>query len=329
VISTEDLLHKLIDIDSTSGNEAQLVRYISSIMRVAGFNIELIPTEVQSQVLIARMGNPKIYLSAHCDTVAPYIPFSENKTHIFGRGACDTKGALAAMITVCLQLHELKATDFGLIVTVDEEKDFKGAQAILDSKMPIPFVVVGEPTDLGVVNGHYGYQGFEFTAKGKSAHTSIPEKGINAIELLMPTLDQIIKFKPKDNSVGALVKIDGGKALNVVPDCASFIYTIRQSPQDTTNYARELKKLCTKRVTVHSLVGFNPIISKVPRSLSFLPEPKTVKYCTELTYLKKGIVLGPGSINDAHSDKEFVLKSELTQAVEIYRQIIRAFIDKG
>jgi acetylornithine deacetylase len=89
-IQAEKLLKSLIEIKSMSGEETQILLFLESLLKKEHFGLKRIPVKKDTFCLFATVGNPKIILQAHVDTVQPYIPFSENKDTIFGRGACDT-----------------------------------------------------------------------------------------------------------------------------------------------------------------------------------------------------------------------------------------------
>lgn len=164
----ETLLKSLMDIDSTSGNETMVLSYIEEMLKQEEFIIKRIPVTDRTYCILATIGTPKMLLQAHTDTVAPYIPFSENNDTIFGRGACDTKGCIASMLTAAIEAKQQGLTDFGLLFTVEEETTFHGAtEAGKVFNDPRPYVIVGEPTSLQPVTNHYGVETYTITAKVK------------------------------------------------------------------------------------------------------------------------------------------------------------------
>ncbi len=192
-----------------------------------------------------------------------------------------------------------------------------------DYSQNLPFMVVGEPTNLEPVNGHFGIGTITIKAKGKAARTSIPRQGVNAIEKLLVGLRKITDFSPTGGSLLSLTEISGGRAENVVPDRAQALYNFRISPQDKqTDYPVKFRKiLAGLDLSVEPGLILSPVKSIIPRRLAFLGSGKTVPYATELSFFKKGLVLGPGSIKWAHSQKEFVKIRELERAVNLYFKI--------
>lgn len=323
-----ELLKKLIDTSSLSGAENRICQIVASVLRNEGFSVKVNKVDENGSNIIVRVGKPKVFLMAHLDTVEPYFPYSETSELIYGRGACDTKGSAASMICAASACLAKNVRDFGLIFTVGEESDFRGVKKLLSSKIEIPFAVVGEPTSLGVVNGHYGYTELKLIANGKAVHTSNPEKGENAIEKLVFAINIIKeKVRPQKGTIMTLVKISGGTATNVVPDLAEALYSFRVSPYDNFDYLQIFKKRVGNLVGVFEGNKLDSVASKVPNHLKFLGKPKITKYCTELSFLgNRGVVIGPGDITVAHANNEFVKKAELEKAVEIYSEIIGSFI---
>ncbi|MDP2873912.1 MAG: M20/M25/M40 family metallo-hydrolase [bacterium] len=323
--SEEKLLKDLILIESQSNHEKDICNFIYNLLTKSGFKTIKNPVDANGFNIIAALGEPKVYLAGHLDTVSPFLDYRETKTHIFGRGACDTKGSVASMITAATNCKTKKLTNFGLIFTVGEEKDFRGARKIVASKMPLPFVVVGEPTALKVVNGHFGILVIKLSAQGKAAHSSQPQKGINAITILLEAVNSVNSLEIHPESLTSLVQISGGTADNVIPAEASAVFSFRISPADNTDYFQKIKALVSKKVTVDKTIDIKSVYTQVPEQLSFIKERLVVKYCTELSLFKNGIVLGPGDISFAHGANEQISKTELSEAVKCYSTIIENF----
>ena len=123
----------------------------------------------------------------------------------------------------------------------------------------------------------------------------------------------------------SLVQINGGFADNIIPDKAEAMFSFRISPDDLTDYAEKIKLLSTNDVEVEIVQQIGAVYCKVPTQLSFIKTVKTVKYLTELSFYKNGVVLGPGDIQYAHGPEENLDRKELPQAVEIYKEILRNF----
>ena len=324
----EELLKNLIEIPSPSESEIKICNYIFELLEKNDFTVKKQPVDQNGFNIIASKGTPSLYLSAHMDTVLPLIKFREDQNFIYGRGACDTKGSLVSMIAAGIKCKKEGFDNFGLIFTVGEETNFRGAIKIIDSEIKIPFIVVGEPTSLKIVNGHYGILVIKIVTQGKAAHSSYPQKGINAIDDLLPIISQIKQIKTHPQSLMSLVMINGGKADNIIPDRAEAVFSFRISPDDQNDYLGIIAGLLGKKAVIQKEIDIKSVYSPVPPQLSFINERSVVKYCTELSFFKKGIVLGPGDIQYAHANDEKIAKKELAEAVETYSQIIKNFNKK-
>lgn len=322
---TELLLKKLIEVESMSGNELPILTLIQNLLEEEGFKINRIPVSQSTFCIMARIGEPKVVLQAHVDTVQPFIPLSEDEKNIYGRGSCDTKGSIAAMITAAVNAKRNNSSNFGLLFTVEEETCFRGAikAAKLFKDIP-PYFIVGEPSSLKPITCHFGIATYVITVQGKAAHTSMPETGINAIDLLLEAYPSLKSLKLGPGTLCTMAQISGGIAPNIVPAQVQLILSLRIAPGDPTDYLKEIKRL-VPLFDVKEDGYLPPVKSSLPKKLSFLGEGETVRYCTELAFFRHGCILGPGDIRFAHSTDEYVSKSELAEAVVKYRQIINAF----
>lgn len=326
MISVESLLKKLVDIPSISGSEDTFANYIFNLLQKNNFKVQKNWVDKKRFNIVASVGTPKIYLSAHMDTVSPFINFSEDHNYIYGRGSCDTKASIASMIVAGIVAKTEGLSDFGLIFTNGEETNFDGIKSLIKSKINIPFIVIGEPTSCRPINGHFGILNIKITAIGKAAHTSDPKKGINAIDSLIKAIEKINQIPIHSETPFSLVKIDGGSADNIVPSNASAIFGFRPSPNDKNNYQKLFNSVINqKNIKTEVLITVPPINFSIPKELRFLGKGQTVKYFTELSFCKNGIVLGPGDIKYAHGPDEKIPKSELSKAVDIYLQILKIY----
>lgn len=318
------LLLDLMKIESFSGNEVDVADFIVSYLEGLGFDIEKQIVDGGRYNIIAKKGEPKVFLSAHMDTVEGSPEIREDSEKIYGRGACDTKGSIASMLIAGKNAIENGITDFGYLFTVGEEVALDGVKAFCAAGKELPFVVVGEPTSLKPINGHYGILVMKVISRGKSAHTSNPELGENAIEKIMDlnkkVLDGLDVFS---ESSLTLTNINGGVADNIVPDYVEAIYSMRISPKDGNNYVEQMKGILGDVAEIEVTLEIGSTTMDMPKKLEFLGAPEIVKYCSDLSFLKNGFVLGPGDIAYAHSTDEFVLKEELDRAVETYENILR------
>jgi acetylornithine deacetylase len=324
--NVSELLKELINTNSTTGNEGEVGNFIANLLEKEGFIVEKQQVEDNRFNIITTLSEkPKVFLQAHLDTVTPHIEASEDEENIYGRGACDTKASIACMISAAIQSKNNELNNFGLIFTVGEEVDFIGVKKILSSGLEIPFVIVGEPSSLEIVNEHFGILVIKVKAHGKSAHSSKPEEGVNAIDLLLEVVEKIKKIEVHPNTLMSLVMINGGTADNIIPGQAEAIFSFRTAPNDKNDYVEIFKSFASGSITVESELSLSSVKTEVPTELDFIPTRKTVKYSTELSFFQKGVVIGPGDIKFAHGPNEQVSKKELGEAVEIYLKIISNF----
>src|SRR5262249_701864 len=141
------LTKQLMNIPSISGDEGALGDYLASYLTGAGYRVERQAVERQRfNVLAFAKGNPKVVLCTHLDTVPPFLPTHEDEEFLYGRGACDTKGIMAAMLEAGARLRRFGIEDFAYLLVVGEEVNGAGALAANTLKWNSEFVVVGEPT---------------------------------------------------------------------------------------------------------------------------------------------------------------------------------------
>lgn len=325
-MEARDLLKKLIGVPSISGNETKLGEFLFELLSQNGFKVKKFPVDKARFNLVATLeGKPKVFLQAHMDTVAPQIEFSEDKENIYGRGSCDTKGSIATMVTAAVLAKNEGYNNFGLIFTVGEEVAFDGAKSLIKKGLKIPFVIVGEPSSLEIVNQHFGILSVKIKTRGKAAHSSRPEEGENAIDGLIRVIEKVKAIEVHPKTLMNLVRIEGGIADNIIPAQASAVFNFRTAPVDKNDYLKLIKTFANEKVEIEDLNNVDSVYAKVPDELSFIKERKTVKYATELAFFKKGAIIGPGDIKYAHGPNEYVSKKELAKAVEVYLQIIKNF----
>ena len=261
------------------------------------------------------------------ETVPPFIPPTEDDEKIYGRGACDAKGIIAAQITAAEQLRKEGVTDIGLLYTVEEERSSTGAKAanLHPLAAKCEHMINGEPTDNDLAIGSKGSFRFKIKTKGKAAHSAYPEEGDSAILTLLDILDDIRQTKfPNDEFFGDTTvnigTLEGGLALNIIPPHAEAGFLIRLTTkrepietalQNIVRYRAEIEVLsCSEPVKLLEVDGF---------------KQKVVRFTTDIPHLPnwgKPLLLGPGSILVAHTKDEFVQKRDLEKAVEQYRELV-------
>src|SRR5579875_2503123 len=146
-----ELTHRLIEIESITGNEQEIGNFLSDqlarLARAHGGEVERMPVEPHRDNVFARFDDPVVVLSTHMDTVPPFVPFREDSDFIWGRGACDTKGIIAAMIAAAEELLEAGKRNLGLLFVVGQERNSAGARVAAVTPRGSRFLINGEPTE--------------------------------------------------------------------------------------------------------------------------------------------------------------------------------------
>jgi len=251
------------------------------------------------------------------------MPSAEDDEYIKGRGSCDAKGIIAAQIFAAEGLRSKGMQNIGLLFTVDEELSSEGAQAA--NKHPLArecrYLINGEPTDNRIAIGTKGSVRPIITTSGRAGHSAYPEYGESAIDKLLDILHDIRAIEwPEDSFFGTTTcnigVIEGGTRPNVIPDHARAQLQIRLGI-DIEQVKRVVERAIGGRGEIEYASAHNPV--RLFSSPGF--EETVVRFTTDVPYLSnwgKPLLLGPGSILDAHTDHERVSKRELDRAVELY-----------
>lgn len=324
-----ELTTSLMSVPSTSGEEEAVGFWLRDYLESLGWNVELQAVrENQNNVIATLNDNPRVWLSTHMDTVPPFIPPTEDEEKIYGRGACDAKGIIAAQITAAEQLRKEGVIDIGLLYTVEEERASTGAKAanLHPLAAKCEYLINGEPTDNDLAIGSKGSFRLKVKTSGKAAHSAYPEEGDSAIEKLLDILEDIRRTKfPNDDFFGETTvnigTLEGGLALNIIPPFAEAGFLIRlttkrepieQALENIVRGRGEIEVLsCSEPVKLLEVEGF---------------KQKVVRFTTDIPHLPnwgKPLLLGPGSILVAHTKNEFVLKKDLEESVRLYVELVR------
>jgi acetylornithine deacetylase/succinyl-diaminopimelate desuccinylase-like protein len=322
------LTRRLIDIESTTPNEGVAGDFLHEELRRRGFDAQRMPVEGTRANVLATWPDhvrPEIVFSTHMDTVPPFIASSENDARIYGRGACDAKGIIAAQIVAAEKLRAA-GVFVGLLFLVGEERDSIGAKIANQHPIGARFMINGEPTDNRLAVATKGALHVELIARGKMAHSAYPELGESAIDKLVEALHRLHAMKlPEDADVGPCTKnvgsIQGGRAPNVISDFAKADLFYR-----LVGPTEELRRGITEAVGDLAEVHFtreSPFMRL--RTLDGLPT-MVAAFTTDIPSLGnwgEPLLLGPGSIHVAHTEGESVTKKQLMEAVELYCLVAR------
>ncbi len=323
---------QLIDIPSVSGDETAVARFLAAYLEGAGYKIELQTVAGERANLIATTAAvPRIVLSTHMDTVPPHSAAREDAEYIYGRGACDAKGIIAAQLAAAAQLRAEGIEEIGLLFTVDEELGSTGARAANEhpTARSCEYLINGEPTDNLLAVGSKGSLRVRLSTTGRAAHSAYPEHGESALEKLLDVLQAIRAHDwPRDEFFGATTcnigTISGGTGANVIPAAAEAVLQFRL----VTAAARvqtTLAQIAAGRAEVEILSSSEPVRLHAVAGFA----QTVVRFTTDIPYLSHWgtpLLIGPGSILDAHTTHERIAKRELAGAVELYVRLVRALL---
>ncbi len=325
------LTRALVDIESTTGAEARAAEYLYGYLaalaaRTSGV-VERMPVTPQRFNVLATWGTPVVTLSTHIDTVPPFFASREDDEFLWGRGTCDAKGIIAAMVAAAERLLGAGTRNFGLLFVVGEEKDSLGSLAAAKVNRGSKFLINGEPTENLLALGSKGALRFELIAHGKLAHSAYPELGESAIEKLLEVLEDVRKISlPSDALLGKstlnIGTIAGGRAPNVIADSAQAELMFRLVGDSAVVRDALLKAvrgrievreaLCTEALRMEALDGLKTTV---------------VAFTTDIPNFAgawgRPLLIGPGSIHVAHTSEERIAKKELERAVGIYADMVQ------
>jgi acetylornithine deacetylase len=340
VIDPVALTRSLVDIDSTTGREGDCGRWLAAYLRELGYQVTEQPVSPDrfNVYAVPRTGEssetpvPLIAFSTHFDCVPPFFASREERGLVFGRGACDAKGIIAAQIAAAEQLREAGESRFALLYVVGEERGSDGAAVANEQAPPaLRFLVNGEPTDNRLGAATRGMLRVRLRAHGRAAHSSFPELGDSAIDKLLDALMVIRGLSlPDDPLLGrthyTVGLIEGGVAPNVISPSASAELMFRIVGDGAP--VMEALKVVDGVVDVENILEIAAV--KLHTVDGF--ETAIFPYTTDvpvLTAWGRPLLLGPGSIHVAHTADEHLAIDELRHAVELYEALGRRLINAG
>lgn len=238
-------LHKaLVDIESITGNEQEVGKYLVSYLEKQNFIVETQDVDAIASAkgprrnIFAFKGNQRktrTLVTSHIDVVPPYWPYKREGDEIWGRGSVDAKGCVATQITAFEELYaagKIEEGDVALLFVVGEEGPGDGMRKANDLDLKWDIVIFGEPTELKLASGHKGITGVEIKAKGKAGHSGYPQLGKSANAMLIPVLYALqnveLPWSEKyGNTTLNIGRIEGGVAANVIAEDAKASIAIR------------------------------------------------------------------------------------------------------
>ncbi|MSO56088.1 MAG: M20/M25/M40 family metallo-hydrolase [Acidobacteria bacterium] len=318
----------LVDIDSTTGSEADVVRWVATRLSDAGYEVVEQVVDGPRRNIFAGVGKADVVLSTHLDCVPPFFPSRREGDTLFGRGSCDAKGAAASQIAAVENLRRDGITNVGLLFVVGEERGSDGAKAAQKLACGSTYLINGEPTGCRLGVATRGILRVNLKASGRAAHSSYPENGESAIEKLVDALVALRKMDLPEHALMGRTHytvgvINGGVAPNVIPASAQAEVMFR-TVGDLPGLRRLVASLAPN-VEVEEALEVPPVT--MPSVPGF--ETASFPYTTDIPFLSTWgtpLLFGPGSIHVAHTDHEHVTVAELHKAVDGYVRLARYLV---
>lgn len=321
---------RLIDIPSPTEQEAAVGTFLRDELTRLGY-----ATRVQEaaagrfNVFASAGGRPRVVLNSHIDTVPPWFGHSEDEEWIYGRGACDTKGVIAAMIGAGEKLRSAGFTDFAFLFVVGEETDSIGAKSanVAFNDLGSEYCLVGEPTESTFARASKGALTIVAEFDGKAGHSAYPERGDSAINKMVAAIAEINgagwgTHEILGNATANVGVVRGGDKPNIIAgsaECQMMFRTV-DDPEDVRAKLETMLAKYDGRITLSR--GNGPQFMVVPDGM-----PSTVvAFNTDVPWLSalgKPLLFGPGSILDAHGPNERIGKKDLLDAVQTYHDTVR------
>jgi len=314
---------ELIDIDSTTGREQAAGEWLAQQLEAFGYRVDRQPVAAGRFNVFAYDERPEIVLSTHYDCVPPFFPSSVRDGRLYGRGACDAKGILAAQVAAAERMRAAGERRLGLLFVVGEERGSDGAAVANAAPPGSSFLVNGEPTDNRLGLATRGILRVKLTASGRAAHSAAPERGESAIDKLLDALLRMRSLQwPSDPELGStfytLGLIEGGIAPNVISPSASAeaMFRIVGSPDEVLRIAK----------TLEPAVSVEEVLRVPMVRLHTIPDLPTAvfPFTTDIPFLDRWgtpLLFGPGSFLVAHTAEEHLAVDELGAAIAGYERI--------
>lgn len=382
-MNTKTLLRDLIQFPTVSANPNRaLIDYCADLLKNAGADVTIIEDDTGHKAnlyaTIGPAGIPGVLLSGHTDVVpiegqnwsVPPFEMTEAEGKLFGRGTTDMKGFVASALSMALQASrkDLK-TPLHLALSYDEEIGCVGVRSMIEMLSAAPFrpqfCIVGEPTLMSVATGHKGKTACRVNCQGREAHSALAPTALNAIHLVCDMISFIRNMQEEISCSSAqdsdydipyttlhVGKIEGGVALNIVPNQSSFLFEIRNLQEDDP-------EILLNRIKEHAETLIKPLRAGFPEAavdftitntyppLSTAQDAEVVSFVKSLTgsnatikvaFGTEGglfsselgiptVVCGPGSMEQGHKPDEFITVEQLDKCDEMLDNLLDRLVD--
>lgn len=369
----EKLLRELIALPSVNpaflpqgdprAGERRIADFLAATATKAGLDVDLhkvLPGRPNFMAKLSPGGHctQRIVLAPHLDTVPPMsdeqLTPKRERDRLYGRGACDTKGSIAAMLSAVIHVASCKRrpkkTEICFAGLIDEENTQAGSRAFAASGIKANLAIVGEPTGNQIVTAHKGSLWLQLETRGKAAHGARPELGVNAVHEMARIIDVLQteyakmlrgrKHRLLGHPTISVGSINGGSQPNIVPARCSATADRRLLPGETqTTVYAEIQALLRK----HGLQVFlgcakNPGLPmeadlQLPLVKQFLAsagqkKPVGVDYFCDASVLAHAgipsVVFGPGDIAQAHTSNEWISIQSLEQGTAMLAKFLQS-----
>jgi succinyl-diaminopimelate desuccinylase len=362
-----DLARKLVQFPSLNppGEEKACADYVANLLEQAGLEVELHEFAPGRPSMVARLRgasdlNPLAF-TGHLDVVplgekpwsTPPFAAEIRDGRLFGRGSSDMKAGVAAFVAATIAQAKRKRPLRGitLVITAGEETGCQGAfhLAEIGALGPAELLIVAEPSSNLPIIAHKGSVRLRISAKGRTAHSSMPELGDNAIYKIAEWIQRIeaLTFESHSHALlgsttASVTTVLGGQNINSVPDSAAFTVDCRTVPShDHRELVTEIQRLCGDEASIQVVTDFKgfatapdstaiePLMAILADRTGGRPVPTGAPYFTDASALVPGfdevatVVIGPGEAAQCHQTDEFCYLHRIDEAFEIYRALIR------
>ena len=351
------LLQEMLEIYSPSGKEGEIAAYLVTQMRSLGFCAY--QDAAGNAIGVLGEGEKEIMLLGHMDTVEGFIPIRLEDGRLYGRGAVDAKGPLATFILAAARVGPLPDKRIVVVGAVEEEAHSKGARYLLNSFTP-QMAIIGEPTSMQLVNAHKGIFAFETVLSGLEAHSSATHIGVSAvlhgaefITFLASLAEEMREQGPFGDAFDPpyttfnIGQVNGGTAVNIIPRECRIIWEFRPIPgldlaalkariegfTEDQLLPRMRERFPGAGVRTTEFAGAPPLVPRegsaaeaLVRRLTGANRAGTVSFATEAGQFAEkdmsAVVIGPGSIDQAHKPDEYVDLEQLAACEEFLKKLI-------
>jgi acetylornithine deacetylase len=326
------LLEELVVIPSVTGAEGPVLDFLAGRFESRGLTVDSQEVSPGRRNIFIHRGNAQVVFMTHADTVPPFFPPRRSGGALSARGACDAKGSLAAQ-TIAFEDLVREGKEVGLLVLVGEERGSDGAIAANREPRGSRFLVCGEPTGNRFVAGSKGCLRIRIETRGVAGHSSISGSGRSAVPPMLDFLEALRRCEfPQDRVFGDTTMnigiLKAGTAANVIADSAraEVIFRTGESVEDVLSRVRTF---APPEAELEVPYRSEPILFRVPQRE---PAGEIVSFACDLPLMPawgEPILVGPGSILEAHRADEKVQLAEIEEAVEVYRTLAQGLLSEG